>query len=74
MNSETPKRKPEWDTNTQKAARQRTRYEKQTAHARRLGYSSWAKLVTAILNNDVTIARKGELADLTTDANLEENS
>lgn len=61
MEKQKPKRKhnPEWkDSNEQKAARQRTRYQKQTDIAAALGYSSWAKLVTAIINGDVKVIKK----------------
>lgn len=75
MTEETkPKRKrnPAWkDSPEQKAARQKSRYEKQSAKAKALGYSSWAALVTAILNDDVTIMKS---ANLTNESGESKNS
>jgi hypothetical protein len=52
------KRNPAWkDTPEQKAARQRTRYERMKKVALENGFSSWAALVTAILNGEVKIVR-----------------
>lgn len=61
MDEQKPKRKhnPEWkDSNEQKAARQRSRYQKQNDIAKAHGFSSWSALVTAILNGDVKIEKK----------------
>lgn len=55
-----PERKhnPTWkDTPEQKAARQRTRYQRMGEVAKQNGFSSWAALVTAILNGEVKIVR-----------------
>lgn len=52
------KRSPAWkDTPEQKAARQRTRYDRQKLFAQEQGFSSWAALVTALLNGDVKIVK-----------------
>lgn len=52
------KRNPAWkDTPEQKAARQRVRYERMKKVAQENGFSSWAALVTAILNGQVKLLK-----------------
>jgi hypothetical protein len=45
------------DTPEQKAARQRTRYDRMAALAKQHGFTSWAALVTAILRGEVKIVK-----------------
>ena len=54
------KRNPAWkDTPDQKAARQRARYERMKKAAEDAGYSSWAALVTALLNGEIKVVKVG---------------
>ena len=58
--AESKKRKhnPEWkDTPAQKAERQRRHYERMKEYAAGHGFTSWAALVTALLNGEVTIKK-----------------